>query len=220
MSPGAGLGGLRRLATPRPEPAPTEAAAAAPAVEHCEMCAAEIADQHGHVADTAEHRLLCVCRPCHLLFTRDGAGGARFRGVGTDSRVVTDLALDELDWARLQIPVELAFFLTTGDDGVTSLFYPGPSGATESLLDLADWRPIVEANPVLSSVTTDTEAVLLRHLTPGFVCYVVPVDRCYELVGIVRAHWVGLAGGVEVWSRIDAFFDDLATRSRPVTREG
>ena len=54
----------------------------------------------------------------------------------------------------------------------------------------------------------------------GFVCYVVPVDRCYELVGIVRAHWVGLAGGVEVWSRIDAFFDDLATRSRPVTREG
>ena len=39
------------------------------------MCGVAIADEHGHVADTQDHRLLCVCRPCYLLFSADGAGG-------------------------------------------------------------------------------------------------------------------------------------------------
>lgn len=183
------------------------------------MCGAMIGETHGHVADTAEHQLLCVCRPCHLLFARDGAGGVRYRGVGTECRVVTDLALEETTWSGLQVPVELVFFLRAGDGGEIAAFYPSPHGATQSLLELADWEGIVTANPVLGTVVPDTEAVLLRHLDPGFACYIVPVDRCYELVGIVRAHWVGLSGGAEVWSRIEGFFADLATRSVRVSRD-
>ena len=184
------------------------------------MCGVAVAEAHGHVADTQEHRLLCVCRPCFLLFSADGAGGARFRGVGTTVRVVDDLVLGETDWAALEIPVELAFFFSQGDPPTYAAFYPAPSGATESTLDLAAWQDVLAANPSLAAVQPDVEAVLLRHHEDGLTCYVTPVDVCYELVGIVRAHWVGLAGGAEVWSRIDAFFEGLAQRSVPTSRAG
>ncbi|MET1059603.1 MAG: DUF5947 family protein [Nocardioides sp.] len=214
-TPGTGLAGLRRLATPRAPRAPEP-----PPEERCEMCGVAVAEEHGHVADTQDHRLLCVCRPCYLLFSADGAGGARFRGVGTTVHRVDDLTLDEVTWSALEIPVELAFFLGQGDPPSYAAFYPGPSGATESTLDLASWLDILAANPALARVQPDVEAILLRHHDPGFSCYVTPVDVCYELVGIVRTHWVGLAGGAEVWERIDAFFDNLARRSTPTSRAG
>lgn len=216
-----GLSGLRRLTGPRAEAAQQERReTAAQEEERCEMCGAVVASEHGHVADTQEHRLLCVCRPCHLLFGSEGAGGVRFRGVGTTVRVVDDLRLSEADWTMLEIPVELAFFFSQGDPPSHAAFYPGPSGATESTLDLSAWSDILDANPALRAVQSDVEAVLLRHHDPGFTCYVTPVDVCYELVGLVRSHWVGLAGGDEVWRRIDTFFDGLAARAVPTSRAG
>lgn len=205
-----GLGGLRRLTNPPP-----------PAVdERCEFCAADIGERHGHVADIVDHRLLCVCRPCYLLFAPRGAGGGRYRGVGEDVRRVEELALTDTEWDSLRIPVNLAFFFAqTGADQVLA-FYPGPGGATESLLDLAAWQGIVAANPVLGSIASDVEAVLLRRSDDGFTCFVVPVDVCYELVGVVRLHWTGLGGGAEVWRAIDAFFRDLDARAVVVPKEG
>jgi hypothetical protein len=38
---------------------------------------------------------------------------------------------------------------------------------------------------------------------------IAPIDRCYELTGIVRIAWQGVAGGDEVWRAVDAFFDRL-----------
>jgi hypothetical protein len=48
-------------------------------------------------------------------------------------------------------------------------------------------------------------------------CLLVPIDVCYELVGLVRTHWKGFDGGTEAWERIDGFFADLATRARDLT---
>ena len=39
--------------------------------------------------------------------------------------------------------------------------------------------------------------------------FVVPIDRCYELVALIRTHWRGLAGGEEVWAEIAHFFERL-----------
>jgi hypothetical protein len=50
----------------------------------------------------------------------------------------------------------------------------------------------------------------------GFACYLVPVDACYTLVGLVRAHWRGLDGGTEARREIVRFFRDLDARCRPV----
>jgi Family of unknown function (DUF5947) len=72
---------------------------------------------------------------------------------------------------------------------------------------------VVAANPVLADVEADVEAVLVRRLGDGdFCCLVVPIDACYELVGLVRQHWTGFHGGDEVWRRIDEFFAALQDR--------
>jgi hypothetical protein len=179
-----------------------------------------LADEHGHVADIAEHRLLCVCRPCALLFAPRGAGAGRFRAVGEEVRRVGDLRLTDADWDALAVPVDLVFFFRqTGVDRLLA-FYPGPGGATQSELDLTAWSTVTVANPVLDEIEPDVEAVLLRRHEGQSSAYLVPVHRCYELVGVVRSWWKGLAGGTEVWSRIAAYFDDLDRHSRLVTSSG
>jgi hypothetical protein len=209
-----GLRSLRRINEPRP---PEQAA---PAEERCEFCGVDIGDRHGHVADVAQHRLLCVCRPCYLLFAPQGAGGGRYRGVGEDVRRVADLRVTASQWDGLKIPVDLVFFFRqTGVDHLLA-FYPGPGGATESLLDLDAWGDLVADNPALDSTDEDVEAVLLRRLGEDFACYLVPIDACYELVGVVRSSWTGLGGGTEVWRHIDAWFQALDARARSVQRTG
>ena len=76
------------------------------------------------------------------------------------------------------------------------------------------------ANPVLGSLEADVEAALLRRHDETFSCHLVPIDHCYELVGLVRRAWTGLGGGPEVWRDIDAWFTDLDRRSAPVHRDG
>ncbi len=39
--------------------------------------------------------------------------------------------------------------------------------------------------------------------------WLLPVDRCYELTGLIRQRWRGFTGGDEVWRALDAFFDGL-----------
>jgi len=208
----SGLASLRRINAPKP-------AASAPE-ERCEFCAADIGERHGHVADVPQHRLLCVCRPCYLLFAPEGAGGGRYRGVGEEVRRVEDLALEESLWDALRIPVDVAFFFEqTGAEQMLA-FYPGPAGATESLLDLGAWADVVRENPVLGTAEGDVEAALLRRHDGRFSCYLAPIDLCYELVGIVRRSWTGLGGGPDVWREIDAFFAGLEARATPVGRDG
>lgn len=200
-----GLAALRRLQSP---PAP-----AAEQEERCEFCGTSMDERHGHVADISDHRLLCVCRPCYLLFAPRGAGGGRYRGVGETVRRVEPLTLDEATWSLLKIPVDLAFLFV--QDGGVHAFYPSPAGATESELDLSAWSAISADNPALGALEPDVEAALLRRREDGFSCHVVPIDVCYELVGVVRRHWVGLGGGSEVWAAVEEFFAGLDDRAVP-----
>jgi hypothetical protein len=49
--------------------------------------------------------------------------------------------------------------------------------------------------------------------------WIVPIDECFALVGLIRTRWTGLTGGKAVWRDIATFFDDLDRRSRPAGRE-
>ena len=101
----------------------------------------------------------------------------------------------------------------------TVAFYPGPAGATESELPLGAWDRIVDANPVLGSLAPDVEALIVRmpeRARTETAAHLVPIDRCYELVGLLRTAWRGFDGGQEARALLDAFFADLAARgSRP-----
>jgi hypothetical protein len=43
--------------------------------------------------------------------------------------------------------------------------------------------------------------------------YLVPIDECYKLVGLIRTNWRGLSGGAEVWVEIGQFFARLKERT-------
>lgn len=183
--------------------------------ESCEFCGVEIAAQHSHAVNTETRSLMCVCRPCYLLFTREGAARGKFKAVPERYLYAPGLILTDAQWTSLQIPVGIAFFFFNTSLGRMVVFYPGPAGATESLLSLETWEELARANPLLASLATDVEALLVRNIQRrgGFECYIVPIDACYELVGRIRRRWKGFDGGEEAWKEIDGFFADVRGRS-------
>jgi hypothetical protein len=180
------------------------------------MCAEPVGDGHSHVVNLDSRQIMCTCRACWLLFTHQGAAGGRYRAV--PDRYLHDprFGLGEAQWEALQIPVRVAFFFHNSDLGRVVAFYPSPAGATESLLPLEAWADVVAANPAMTDLVPDVEALLVRRAGGGFECFLVPIDACYQLVGLVRMHWKGFDGGQEAWDAIDGFFDAVKERSREV----
>jgi Family of unknown function (DUF5947) len=177
--------------------------------ERCELCAEPIAAEHRHLLDLQSRRLLCACRACTILFDRSGAGGGHYRLVPDRVRLLDGLELDDMTWQTFEIPVDMAFFFHSSAAGRVVAFYPSPLGATESLLNLDAWEEVVAANPLLAELETDVEALLVDRARGKREYWLVPVDRCYELVGLVRVNWKGFSGGTEVWEALDRFFDKL-----------
>lgn len=206
------IGKLKGLLQSRPRPLrplPT-------AEERCELCGALIPPDHRHLVNLETRSLLCACRPCGLLFTRNGAAGGKYRAVPERYLLARGLVLTEAQWESLQIPVNIAFFFYNSALKATAAFYPSPAGATESLLPLATWEELTRKNPVLAGLEPDVEALLVYKRakeSAGFECFVVPIDACYELVGRIRRRWKGFEGGEEAWREIDAFFAALRERS-------
>lgn len=205
-------GGLRRfVGGAAPPPPPTEKQ-----VERCEMCAEPIGDWHGHVVDVENRGLMCTCRPCALLFTKEGAGGGRYQAVPERYKYAADVPLAAASWDSIGIPVAMAFFFTNSTLGQTVAFYPSPAGATESQLSLEAWTDLLAATPAMADLKPDVEALLVNKAAKGFECFLVPIDACYQLVGLVRMHWKGFDGGEEAWTAINEYFDGLRERSEQV----
>lgn len=204
------LGGLRRIRRPPAQPGATR----------CELCAAAITEDHGHISDLDSRSLLCACRPCSLLFTHGGAAGGRYRTVPERYLAVTGFELSLPQWEALQIPVAVAFFLLNSATGEMAGFYPSPAGATECLLPLDAWKQVEVANPVVGIVLPDVEAVLIRCRASTVECFIVPIDSCYELVGHLRRVWRGFDGGREGADAITEHFAGIQARVRRVDRFG
>ena len=189
-------GGLRRFAQ-RPPVDPEE---------RCELCARPIPDEHSHVVNVDSRAILCACRPCYLLFTHASAG--KHRAIPERYVHVPDLVGGRAWWESAGIPVRMAFVFTNSELGTPVAFYPSPAGATESLLALDSWNQLLADNPTVD-LAADVEALLLNVDGEAFEGFLVPIDACYRLVGVVRMHWKGFDGGTEAWREIDAFFEDL-----------
>jgi Family of unknown function (DUF5947) len=208
------LAQLARAQTVSAEPLP------GPVVERCELCGEPVDPVHRHVLDLSARRLLCACRACSILFDREGAGGGHYRLVPDRCRLVVDFELDDVLWNRLRLPVDMAFFFASSAAGRTVAFYPSPLGATESLLELEAWEELEARNPVLADLQADVEALLVDRTGSVDGHWLVPVDRCYQLVGLIKTRWRGLAGGEEVWDEIREFFAALRRDAESVTKLG
>jgi hypothetical protein len=173
------------------------------------MCREVLGERHGHLVDMDKRTLACACRACYLLFTREGAGGGRYRAVPERVGCDPEHPLTDADWGELQIPVAMAFFFYNSALGRVVAGYPGPGGVTECELDLAAWDRLAAAYPLLGQVTPDVEAIFVHH---GEV-FLIPIDECYALVGELRLRWQGFDGGAEARAAIAAFLDSLRQRA-------
>jgi len=188
---------LRRLLTAMPIQGQSAA---------CELCGAPLSGEHSHVADTSSRRLLCACDRCARTST------SAMQPV--TGRYLHDrrMSITAEQWAALDVPVDLAFVFFNAALGRFIVSYPGPAGAIESPLAVARWQALAGAHPWAEQLLPDVEAVLVRRAGDAFQSFVIPIDRCYELVGRIRTSWSGLDGGDAVRLEVDRFFADLTTR--------
>ena len=183
--------------------------------ETCELCGQEIPAEHTHLADPESRQLLCSCRACALLFSR--RADTRYHLVPDRVRVLENFAITEELWESLLIPVNLAYFFFHSPANKIVALYPGPAGSTESLLTLDAWQELVEANPALADMEPDVEGLLLNRVGDGREYFIAPIDRFYELVGLIKTGWTGLSGGTDVWRDVAGFFDRLRRQGERVT---
>jgi hypothetical protein len=180
--------------------------------ERCELCGATLAPGHPHLFAVGTRRLVCACDPCAILF--ESRGASQYRRVGRDVRDLPDFQMTDAEWESLLIPIGLAFFVYSTAAGRVVALYPGPAGLTESMLSLDAWAGIVERNPVAGRMQPDVEALLVNRVGGAREHYLVPIDRCYELTGLIRLHWRGLSGGEDAWREIGGFFQKLKEAGR------
>jgi hypothetical protein len=207
---------LRRFAREESERAEARGQAAR---EACELCDEPIPPDHRHLLEISTRRMMCACRACSILFYEDAASEGRYRLIPDRRLFLEGFDMSDAQWESLRVPVDMAFFFYSAPAGRVVAFYPSPMGPTESLLKLETWEELEKANPVLLEMERDVEALLVNRVRGAREHFLVPVDVCYALVGLIRTRWKGLSGGREVWEEIGRFFEDLRKGSRTVVRE-
>jgi hypothetical protein len=178
----------------------------------CELCSTSLSPRHRHLFEPATRKILCSCDACALRFENVVEG--KFKLVPRDARLVPDFNISDAEWDALALPINLAFFFYSAPVKKVIAMYPSPAGATESLLALSAWDRFTAHNAALSDMQPDVEALLVNRMGEKRSYVIAPIDKCYELVGIIRANWRGLSGGEEVWRKIDNFFAQVIQSAR------
>jgi hypothetical protein len=192
---------LRRFARPRT------------ALKRCELCSVGLATEHRHMLEMSNGQIVCACDSCALRFQSVLDG--RFKLIPREVHALPDLHLTDLEWESLALPINLAFFFYSTPENRMKAMYPSPAGATESLLPLKSWNSLVGNNVPLARMEPDVEALLVNRVETKREYYLAPIDVCFQLVGLIRVHWRGLAGGDLVWGEIEKFFSRLQMESSP-----
>jgi hypothetical protein len=189
------------------------------AEECCDLCGEPIPSDHRHLLEVSTREIMCSCRPCSILFDSEAASEGRYRLVPDRRLFLEDFEMGDVQWESLRIPVDMAFFFYSTHAERVVAFYPSPMGPTESLLKLGAWEELERHNRVLEGMERDVEALLVNRVRGAREHFLVPIDQCYSLVGLIRMHWRGLSGGRGVWDEIDTFLEDLRRRSKTIRRE-
>ena len=183
-------------------------------LELCEFCSEPIPAEHRHLLEVTKREVICVCVACSILFDREAASLGKFRLIPDRRFFLQDFRMDDVQWESLRIPVGLAYFFYSTPAQKVLAYYPSPMGATESLLGLEAWDGLVRDNPMLSEMAPDVEALLVNRARGAGEHFLVPMDECFRLVGILRMSWRGFTGGQQVWEEIGRFFQQLQARSK------
>jgi hypothetical protein len=187
-------------------------------LERCEFCNLGLAATHQHLLEPQQRQLSCVCDACAVLFGSQGE--TQYLRVPRRIRSLPDFQLSSAQWESLCIPISLAFFYYSSAVSQNAqrvvVCYPSPAGPTEAALDLLAWEELAADNPVLQKLAPEVEALLVNRIGrtgDQHQYFIVPIDECFKLVGLIRRHWRGLSGGAQVWQEISEFFGALERRA-------
>jgi hypothetical protein len=180
------------------------------------LCSLELASIHQHLLEPTSRKLICACDACAILFSNQGQ--SKYKRVPRRVRHLADFRLSDSQWDGLMMPINMAFFVRSTPQARVMALYPSPAGATESLHSIDTREDIERENPALLEMEADVEALLINRIghSRGFSnpeYYIVPIDECFRLVGLIRSRWQGLSGGAEVWKEIGQFFGGLKDRA-------
>jgi hypothetical protein len=179
--------------------------------ERCDLCGAALQPDHAHLADPQARKLACACPACALLFSN--RRGGKYRRVPDVVHYLSDFRQTDVQWDSLGIPIGLAFFFHSTAAAKVVALYPSPAGPMESLLDFGSWDEMTQSNPCLKNMEADVEGLLVNRIGSTREYYLVPIDVCFRLTGLIRSRWRGLSGGAQLWREIDGFFAELKRRS-------
>lgn len=174
--------------------------------ERCELCSEALPPDHGHLFDVERRKLTCACTACSMLFDSNGKS---LRRVRRTARRLEPFQITGAQWEALKVPVGLAFFSRSSALDAVVAAYPGPAGAIEATVSAGAWEALVESNPALAALERDTEALLVHRAGAPPRYYVLSIDECYRLTGLVRSRWQGLTGGDGPTRAIEEFFASL-----------
>lgn len=175
------------------------------------MCAAPLAEEHPHLVDPQNRRLVCACLPCSILFEEDGT--THYRRVPRDIRELAGLEISDVFWNSLSIPIGLVFLFRSSASGGVLAVYPSPAGPTETAIHEDLWQEFAALHPALAKLPDDVAALLVNRVRDARDYFIVPIDECYKLTGLIRRCWRGFSGGDEAWQRIGSFFAGLKQRA-------
>jgi Family of unknown function (DUF5947) len=198
------VSGLRGLAQPKP-PTPVTAD------EHCDLCNTTVPPDHRHMLNLYERQIVCVCESCWAL----RSGERDFAPTGSRTLWLADFELPEELWAQFRIPIGLAFFMHSSVTDCIVAMYPSPAGATESELHFETWSRLVQLNPVLETLEHDAEGLIVNRMSDSPAFAIAPIDRCYMLVGLIKASWEGISGGAAVEEAVGGYFEELRAQAVP-----
>jgi hypothetical protein len=174
------------------------------------LCGAELPPEHQHLLDRNSRQVTCSCDACAILFC--GQQGAKFLRIPRRIARLEGFAFTDLQWEAMMLPINLAFFLRR-PGGNTIAMYPSPAGPMESLIGLPAWEELFGGDSALARVEPEVEALMVNRIGDEEAYFIVPIDACYRLIGLIRTKWRGLSGGGEVWQAIAEFFSDLNRRA-------
>ncbi len=201
------VAGLRDLA----RTAPPTTGAVAETGERCDLCGGALDADHRHLLNLEERRILCTCEGCWAL----RSGDRELRPTGTRTLWLEDFELPDELWAQFGIPIGLAFFLHSSLTECVVALYPSPAGATESELRFEAWAALCARNPILAELEPDAEALIVNRMASPPEFAIAPIDRCYLLVGLVKAGWEGISGGTAIDALVAEFFAGLRAEAVP-----
>ena len=193
--PRRGIAALRRFVQSQP-------------VGRCELCAVAIAESHLHLLEPANGRLLCACLACaHSAGARPQG---RFGWFPAGSRRCPSSASAKANGMRSACRSTWPGCFTAPQPGGRLRSTPVRPARRNRWWPPDAWAALVARNPVLSDLESDVEGLLVNRISGRRGYYRVPIDRCYELVGLIRTQWRGWSGGDAAWHAIDEYFTRLA----------